>query len=163
MIAIALACAPRLLIADEPTTAVDVTIQAQLLRLILRLAQERSMAVLLVTHDLGVVAETCSRMVTMYAGRVVEQGTVRDVLSQPAHPYTAGLLAALPTPQSRGARLATIPGRVPRPGDVLPGCVFAPRCPHSRDICLTPQELRPVARGRLVRCIRSEELILEHA
>ena len=162
MIAIALACAPKLLIADEPTTAVDVTIQAQLLDLIKKLAVERSMSVLFVTHDLGVVAETCSRIITMYAGRVVE-GPVREVLAKPAHPYTAGLLAALPSQETRGHRLATIPGRVPAPGQVVEGCVFAGRCEFVMDQCRQPQLLRSVSDHREVRCIRSEELVLKGA
>lgn len=163
MIAIALACAPKLLIADEPTTAVDVTIQAQLLELIVSLSEARGMSVLLVTHDLGVVAETCHRMITMYAGRVVEEGPVESVLSRPAHPYTAGLLAALPGEHGRGERLVTIPGRVPGPGVELPGCVFAPRCPHALSICETEPELDPVGAKRRSRCHRSEELMLAGA
>nr|MCW2728825.1 hypothetical protein [Aeromicrobium sp.] len=161
MIAIALACEPKLLIADEPTTAVDVTIQAQLLDLIRGLARERGMAVLFVTHDLGVVAETCDRMITMYAGRVVERGPVVEVLAEPAHPYTAGLLSALPAAAERHARLATIPGRVPPPGTEITGCVFAPRCSHRRDVCDQPQELLPHGDGREVRCIRASEIQFE--
>ena len=161
MIAIALACDPKLLIADEPTTAVDVTIQAQLLDLIKGLAKERGMAVLFVTHDLGVVSETCDRMITMYAGRIVERGPVAEVLRSPGHPYTAGLLAALPSPGSRGERLATIPGRVPPPGTVVEGCVFRPRCPFAQDECTKPQELLPLTPTREVRCIRSHELDFE--
>jgi peptide/nickel transport system ATP-binding protein len=163
VIAIALACAPRLLIADEPTTAVDVTIQAQLLDLIKGLALDTGMSVLLVTHDLGVVAETCSRMITMYAGRVVEQGPVERVLADPAHPYTAGLLAALPSPETRGQRLTTIPGRVPPPGVVIDGCVFAPRCTHAAGACEERQVLRPYADQRLARCIRAVDLELTGA
>jgi len=161
MIAIALACDPKLLIADEPTTAVDVTIQAQLLDLIKSLAKERGMAVLFVTHDLGVVSETCDRMITMYAGRIVERGPVASVLASPGHPYTAGLLAALPSPESRGGRLATIPGRVPPPGSVVEGCVFRPRCPFAADECALPQQLLPLSDAREVRCIRSHELDFE--
>ncbi len=161
MIAIALACDPQLLIADEPTTAVDVTIQAQLLDLIKSLAKERGMAVLFVTHDLGVVSETCDRMITMYAGRIVERGPVAEVLAAPGHPYTAGLLAALPSPESRGGRLATIPGRVPPPGSAVDGCVFRPRCPFAADECTRPQALLPLTETREVRCIRSRELTFE--
>ncbi|WP_166741676.1 ABC transporter ATP-binding protein [Cumulibacter soli] len=164
VIAIALACAPKLLIADEPTTAVDVTIQAQLLELIKGLARERGMAVLFVTHDLGVVSETCDRMVTMYAGRVVEQGPVREVLAVPAHPYTAGLLAALPSADSRGKRLPTIPGRVPPPGEEIAGCVFAERCSHAESVCGEPQTLRSYLDSRRhVRCVRAQELELAGA
>ncbi|GGU14915.1 ABC transporter ATP-binding protein [Nocardioides albus] len=158
MIAIALACAPRLLIADEPTTAVDVTIQAQLLELIKRLSVERDMSVLFITHDLGVVAETCDRMITMYAGRIVEQGEVEQVLSKPRHPYTAGLLAALPSPETRGRTLAAIPGRVPPPTQVVTGCVFAERCDHRADECGEPQDL--AGSTHQVRCVRSAELTL---
>jgi peptide/nickel transport system ATP-binding protein len=161
MIAIALACDPKLLIADEPTTAVDVTIQAQLLDLIKSLAKERGMSVLFVTHDLGVVSETCDRMITMYAGRIVERGPVDQVLKSPGHPYTAGLLAALPSTESRGGRLATIPGRVPPPGERVEGCVFRPRCPYAREECTQPQELIPLTDLREVRCIRSPELDFE--
>ncbi|WP_208006840.1 ABC transporter ATP-binding protein [Aeromicrobium phragmitis] len=158
MIAIALACDPKLLIADEPTTAVDVTIQAQLLDLIKSLARERGMSVLFVTHDLGVVSETCDRMITMYAGRIVERGPVAEVLGSPGHPYTMGLLAALPSPGSRGERLATIPGRVPPPGTTVEGCVFRPRCPFAVDECTKPQDLIPLSTAREARCIRSREL-----
>jgi len=161
MIAIALACDPKLLIADEPTTAVDVTIQAQLLDLIKKLSRERGMSVLFVTHDLGVVSETCDRMITMYAGRVVERGPVKEVLAAPGHPYTAGLLAALPSPESRGGRLATIPGRVPPPGDVVEGCIFRPRCPYAQDECRTEQKLIALTDTREVRCIRSREIDFE--
>lgn len=158
MIAIALACDPKLLIADEPTTAVDVTIQAQLLDLIKSLARDRGMAVLFVTHDLGVVSETCDRMITMYAGRIVERGPVAEVLASPGHPYTMGLLAALPSPDSRGERLATIPGRVPPPGTAVEGCVFRPRCPFAVEECAEPQPLIPLSDAREARCIRSREL-----
>ncbi|GAA2074709.1 ABC transporter ATP-binding protein [Aeromicrobium halocynthiae] len=163
MIAIALACNPSLLIADEPTTAVDVTIQAQLLDLIRDLARDRGMAVLFVTHDLGVVAETCDRVVTMYAGQIVERGPVRRVLSDPGHPYTAGLLAALPSPTSRGGRLETIPGRVPAPGELVSGCVFAPRCPHRREACEDVQPLIQLEDQRDARCVRAHELDLKGA
>lgn len=161
MIAIALACDPKLLIADEPTTAVDVTIQAQLLDLIKGLARDRGMAVLFVTHDLGVVAETCDRMITMYAGRVVERGSVAEVLAEPAHPYTAGLLAALPSATERHARLTTIPGRVQPLGAEITGCVFASRCSHHQDVCDEPQELLPLDEHREVRCVRSSEIHLQ--
>lgn len=163
VIAIALACNPRLLIADEPTTAVDVTIQAQLLELIRKLVAERDMSVLFVTHDLGVVAETCDRMITMYAGRIVESGPVRAVLNSPSHPYTSGLIKALPRESSRGTRLRTIPGRVPAPGEEPPGCAFAPRCEFATATCEAPVQLEPVAAGREVRCARTQELTLEGA
>ncbi|UNX56611.1 ABC transporter ATP-binding protein (plasmid) [Georgenia sp. TF02-10] len=163
VIALALACAPRLLIADEPTTAVDVTIQAQLLELITGLADEHDMGVLFVTHDLGVVAETCDRMITMYAGRVVESGPVQQVLARPAHPYTSGLLSALPSTNRRQDRLITIPGRVPPPGREVPGCVFAERCAFAAEVCRTPPALLPVGERRQARCVRTAELHLEGA
>ncbi|WP_198141860.1 ABC transporter ATP-binding protein [Leucobacter komagatae] len=163
VIAIALACAPKLLIADEPTTAVDVTIQAQLLELIRGLAVDRGMGVLFVTHDLGVVAETCDRMITMYAGRIVESGPVREVLDGPAHPYTAGLLAALPSLERRGEPLVTIPGRVPSPSEHSAGCMFAARCAFREDICDAPLALAPYSSSRVVRCARAADIELAGA
>ncbi|WP_408896785.1 ABC transporter ATP-binding protein [Nocardioides sp. R1-1] len=160
VIALALACSPRLLIADEPTTAVDATIQAQLLELISGLARDEGMGVVFVTHDLGVVAQMCHRMITMYAGRVIESGAVGDVLARPLHPYTSGLLAARPGPRHRGGRLPTIPGSVPGPGRAAEGCVFADRCAHAGPVCAGTPELRPVAGGRKVRCVRADELRL---
>ncbi|WP_235737361.1 ABC transporter ATP-binding protein [Nocardioides alcanivorans] len=160
VIALALACSPRLLIADEPTTAVDATIQAQLLELISDLARKEGMGVLFVTHDLGVVAEACHRMITMYAGRVIESGTVADVLARPLHPYTGGLLAALPAPEHRGGRLPTIPGVVPAPGRAVEGCVFADRCAHKEPPCSVVPDLRELDGGRRVRCVRAEQLRL---
>jgi oligopeptide/dipeptide ABC transporter ATP-binding protein len=139
LLAVALAGRPRLLIADEPTTALDVTIQAQILELLERLRRELDLAVLLITHDLAVVAETCERVVVMYAGRVVEDAPIGPLFAHPAHPYTRGLLAAVPVlgrPAPRG-ELPTIPGQVPRPDDLPAGCVFHPRCadvmPHCRE------------------------------
>lgn len=161
VIAIALACDPKVLIADEPTTAVDVTIQAQLLELIRGLAAERGMAVLFVTHDLGVVAETCDRMITMYAGRIVESGPVRSVLETPAHPYTSGLLKALPKAENRGIKLSTIRGRVPSPSETLPGCMFAPRCDFRQEICESAVALDVHGEARQVRCVRAEDIHLE--
>lgn len=160
VIALALACSPRLLIADEPTTAVDATIQAQLLELISDLAREEGMGVLFVTHDLGVVAQACHRMITMYAGRVIESGAVADVLARPLHPYTGGLLAALPARQHRGGRLPTIPGVVPAPGTSPEGCVFAERCAHAEVVCSVAPGLREFETGRRVRCSRAEQLRL---
>jgi oligopeptide/dipeptide ABC transporter ATP-binding protein len=135
MIAMALACDPRLLIADEPTTALDVTIQAQILDLIRRLQQELGMAVLLITHSLGVVAEVCSRVIVMYAGRIVETGPARRLFRTPRHPYTAGLLAAMPRLSKGKDRLATIPGMVPPPGARGMGCPFCDRCPRALPRC----------------------------
>ncbi len=135
MIAIAIACTPRLLIADEPTTALDVTIQAQILDLLQTLRRDRGTALVLITHDMGVVAETTERLVVMYAGQAVEQGPTAEVLARPRHPYTAALLDALPERAPAGQPLATIPGIVPGIGDRPPGCVFNPRCRHAEALC----------------------------
>jgi len=128
MIAMALACQPRLLLADEPTTALDVTIQAQILELLRKLQHERGMSILLITHDLGVVAENADVVAVMYAGRVVEYGSVEDIFERPLHPYTRGLLASMPVLGTRRKRLTTIPGNVPNPADLPAGCPFHPRC-----------------------------------
>jgi peptide/nickel transport system ATP-binding protein len=140
MIAMALSCNPELVIADEPTTALDVTIQAQILDLLKRLQAERGMAVMLITHDLGVVAESCDAVVVMYAGRVVEQAPVRALFRQPAHPYTAGLLRSIPSFHdvqggAAGARLKTIPGMVPSLRHLPVGCRFRDRCERALEIC----------------------------
>ncbi|MFM2068866.1 MAG: hypothetical protein RLZZ584_3775 [Pseudomonadota bacterium] len=135
MIAMALACQPRLLIADEPTTALDVTIQAQILDLLLKLKQESAMGLVLITHDLGVVAETADRVVVQYAGHQVERNRAAALFEQPHHPYTAALLAALPDRAEPGARLAAIPGVVPGQHNKPGGCQFAPRCPRAFDAC----------------------------
>jgi oligopeptide/dipeptide ABC transporter ATP-binding protein len=134
MIAMALCCEPRLLIADEPTTALDVTIQAQILDLIRRLNRELGMAILFITHDLGVVAELADRVAVMYAGKVVEQAKAADLFARPAHPYTRGLLACIPRPGSVG-RLPAIDGMVPHPGRLPRGCHFHNRCPFVMDRC----------------------------
>jgi oligopeptide/dipeptide ABC transporter ATP-binding protein len=135
MIAMALAGSPRLLIADEPTTALDVTIQAQILALLRRLCESRGISVLLITHDMAVVAQACSVVAVLYAGTVVEYGPVVDVLDDPTHPYTEALLAALPVRSEPGRRLQVITGSVPSGRDALPPCVFADRCPYVMDIC----------------------------
>jgi oligopeptide/dipeptide ABC transporter ATP-binding protein len=135
MIAMALVCHPRLLIADEPTTALDVTIQAQILELLKRLQRDLGMAILLITHDLAVVAESCEEVAVMYAGRIVERADVRTLFRAPRHPYTAGLLAASPRLARRGGRLPTIAGAVPAPGRRGAGCSFAERCPRVLARC----------------------------
>ncbi len=136
MIAIALACHPTLLIADEPTTALDVTIQAQILELLADLQRSEGMALMLITHDLGVVARVCDRVLVMYAGRIVEDAEVRQLFARPRHPYTRGLLASLPRTDSRpGQRLTPIPGQPPHLADLPPGCAFRERCPHAIGRC----------------------------
>jgi len=135
MLAMAIACRPRLLIADEPTTALDVTIQAQIMELLRSLKQEFGMAVLLITHDLGVVAHFAERVLVMYAGKIVEQGSVRDVFKRASHPYTQALLAALPDPLKPAERLEAIPGRVPSPSMLPAGCAFCARCAHAFEPC----------------------------
>ena len=153
MIAMALACRPKLLIADEPTTALDVTVQAQVLDLIQSLKARLGMAVLLITHDLGVVAETAHRVVVMYAGRKVEEGTAREIFNDPRHPYTRGLLEAAKWEEGGGDLLREIPGNVPSPFDMPRGCSFAPRCPVVLPRCRDEApELREVAPGRPVAC-----------
>ena len=137
MIAIALVCRPQLLIADEPTTALDVTIQAQILDLLRRLKREMGMALLLITHDLGVVAEMCDQVVVMYAGRIVEEAPSAELFRRPRHPYTAGLLAAMPRLVPKGGKLPSIPGTVPPPGKRGLGCSFADRCPRALARCRT--------------------------
>jgi oligopeptide/dipeptide ABC transporter ATP-binding protein len=139
MIAMALSCEPDLLIADEPTTALDVTIQAQILDLLAELRERLGMAVVLITHDLGVVAEVCDRVVVMYAGQVAEEGPVATIFAEPRHPYTEGLLQAIPRLGSRVERLAVIPGSVPSPTDWPIGCRFHPRCPYGWDLCVHEQ------------------------
>jgi oligopeptide/dipeptide ABC transporter ATP-binding protein len=159
MIAMALACRPEVLIADEPTTALDVTIQAQILELLRRLQAELGMAVLLVTHDLGVVAETARRVVVMYAGQVVEQAAVEDLFARPLHPYTSGLMASLPRLGGERVRLRVIPGGVPDPRRFPSGCRFHPRCPVAIDRCRTePPPLADHGGGRLARCWRAPEI-----
>ncbi|MDZ4339128.1 MAG: ABC transporter ATP-binding protein [candidate division NC10 bacterium] len=159
MIAMALALGPRLLIADEPTTALDVTIQAQILELLLSLQEEMRMAVILITHDLGVIAEVADRVLVMYAGRVVEEGSATELFEEPLHPYTQGLLGSLPTLEGgkRLRRLQAIPGLVPNLLALPTGCKFAPRCPKVIDACWpTEPELREVRPGRWARCIVAE-------
>ncbi|WP_354259049.1 ABC transporter ATP-binding protein [Bradyrhizobium sp. F1.13.3] len=161
MIAMALACSPELLIADEPTTALDVTIQAQILRLIVDLKERMGTAVLFITHDLGVVAETCQRVIVMYAGRIVEQATVRDLFARPSHPYTQGLMRSVPDPRrGRRRRLPEIPGIVPSLREPIAGCSFAPRCPFVIGRCRQEApDMRDVGPGHSAACWRSEEVM----
>ena len=161
MIAMALACEPKLLIADEPTTALDVTIQAQVLDLIRSLQQALGMAVLFVTHDLGVVADICDRVVVMYAGQVVEDAPASSLFGRPRHPYADALLASMPQLGATEIHLHVIPGQVPTPDRMPVGCRFHPRCEHAVDACAAePVELLPTSTGGSVRCIRAEELEL---
>ncbi len=156
MIALALACRPELLIADEPTTALDVTIQAQILDLIARLQRELGMGMILITHDLGVVAETCDRVVVMYAGRKVEEAPVVALFEQPRHPYTRALMASMPSMNTHAKRLSEIPGIVPALHDLGPGCAFAPRCALAAERCRTERpELH--GEGHVVACFAVEE------
>jgi len=157
MIAMALLCNPGLLICDEPTTALDVTIQAQILDLMRELKREHGTAILMITHDLGVVAEMCDRVVVMYAGQVVEQSTVRDLFDAPAHPYTQALMRARPALDAvPGTPLQAIPGTVPLPGSVSAGCRFAARCPKAQARCRTDaptlDQVGALAAGHLARC-----------
>jgi oligopeptide/dipeptide ABC transporter ATP-binding protein len=158
MIAMAIACNPTVLIADEPTTALDVTVQAQVLALLKKLQADAGMAMIFITHDLGVVAETADRVVVMYAGRKVEEASVDDLFETPLHPYTVGLIGATPVPGAeRAQRLADIPGMVP-PLNALPaGCAFAPRCKRVMDRCRKEQpQLTEPRPGRMVACFAAE-------
>lgn len=157
MIAISMACQPKLLIADEPTTALDVTIQAQILDLMKSLNNENETAILLITHDLGVVAEICDRVLVMYSGQVVEEGTTREVLIDPKHPYSQGLIKSLPVLHKKQQKLYSIPGTVPRPKIDRVGCHFAPRCEFAFDRCfLESPDLYPLGEGRSSRCFLYE-------
>jgi peptide/nickel transport system ATP-binding protein len=164
VLAIALACGPDLLIADEPTTALDVTIQAQILDLIDEIASESGMALIMISHDLGVIAETTDRMLVMYAGRIVESGPTERVFERLAHPYTRSLFAALPQlasgPEARRARLPAIPGRVPDAMERAPGCPFTDRCPRAMAECRTmfPPAVRP-EEGHLVACFHPHTVV----
>ncbi len=160
MIAMALSCEPDLLIADEPTTALDVTIQAQILDLLAGIRERRGMAVLLITHDLGVVAEVCDRVLVMYAGQVVESGSVREIFHSPRHPYTRGLLDSLPRIDQGGRRLRPIAGTVPSPVNWPSGCRFADRCPHVWERCRAePPDLFQLGDDELrqSRCLLEDE------
>lgn len=159
MIAIALACQPKMLIADEPTTALDVTIQAQIMDLIVELNQKLNMGVMLITHDLAVVAETCSRVIVMYLGQVVEEAEVNDIFDMPLHPYTNGLMKSIPQLDgNRQERLYMIEGMVPLLSQIPNGCRFAPRCPYATERCKKEMpELTAVDKTHKVRCFRVQE------
>ena len=153
MIAIAIACRPRLLIADEPTTALDVTIQAQILELLRDLRAELGMAVMLISHDLGVIAEFARRVIVMYAGRVVEDAPVDVLFRRPLHPYTEGLMASVPAIEGETARLYSIPGRIPDPDEAVAGCRFGPRCGYAEPVCRAAMpDLVAVDGDHRVRC-----------
>jgi len=157
MIAIALACRPRLLIADEPTSALDVTIQAQVLELLAALRRELGMTLVLITHDLGVVAEQCERVAVMYAGQIVETGPTREVIDAPRHPYTRGLIASIPR-LGETRRIRPIEGQVPDLVNLPDECRFLKRCPYARAACRTRVEMTGAGSGREVRCVRADEL-----
>jgi len=157
MIAMALACSPEILIADEPTTALDVTIQAQILDLMMGLREELNTAIMIITHDLGVIAETAQHVIVFYAGKVMESGDVRTIFKRPFHPYTIGLLRSLPRlglrPKRGKNRLREIPGIVPSMFELPEGCLFAPRCPWSMDICIKQRpQIRTLEPGHQVSC-----------
>jgi peptide/nickel transport system ATP-binding protein len=162
MIAMALACRPKLLIADEPTTALDVTIQAQILQLMVELKQQTGAAIVLITHDLGVVAETCERVAVMYAGRKVEEAPVEVLFDAPAHPYTRGLMASKPRhgAAASGARLTELPGLVPSLREPIVGCAFAPRCALAVDRCRgEAPALREVGQRHMAACHEAERVL----
>jgi peptide/nickel transport system ATP-binding protein len=162
MIAMALVCEPGLLIADEPSTALDVTVQAQIVELLLELSGRTGIALIFISHNIGLIAEACTRMLTMYAGQVVEDGPVDDILDRPLHPYNSGLLRSLPRLSARKAALPAIPGRVPSAADMPAGCRFAPRCRFAEGQCAQPQALER-AGDRGVRCWRHAALVLPGA
>jgi peptide/nickel transport system ATP-binding protein len=159
MIAMAMACDPKVLIADEPTTALDVTIQAQILHLMKDLNKKTNTSIMLITHDLGVVAEICDRVVVMYAGKIVEEADVRTIFKDPKHPYTVGLIKSVPDVRDKKERLYSIPGNVPKPGSIKHGCRFAARCEHAFDRCrIEDPELYSVeGNGHKVRCFLHTE------
>lgn len=160
MIAMALSCHPRLLIADEPTTALDVTIQAQILALMKDLNEKLDTAIVMITHDLGVVADLCQRVIVMYAGKIVEEAEVRDLFKNPKHPYTVGLLQSVPDVRETKDRLYSIPGNVPKPGSVLQGCRFAARCEKVHDRCyIEDPKLYKLENGQSVRCFLHEGVV----
>ncbi|MCW2783072.1 MAG: oligopeptide/dipeptide transporter, ATPase subunit [Marmoricola sp.] len=158
VVAMALVCNPKLLIADEPTTALDVTIQAQVLDLLRRLKRDLKMSILLITHDMGVAAEMADRVVVMYAGNVIEEGSVEEIFDRPLHPYTQGLLASIPGRNGvRGARLHAIAGSTPALADMPEGCRFNPRCPFAVDICRVEAPALRLVDGHNVACHRAQD------
>jgi len=158
VIAMALACDPELLLADEPTTALDVTIQAQVLNLINDLKKKYNTSMLLITHDLGVVAQTCDKVAVIYAGRIVEYGTKEDIFDHPSHPYTIGLFNSLPNMEQETERLQPIPGLPPDPTHLPKGCVFHPRCPHADKACHGEIPYRELTPGHFCRCIKEGQI-----
>lgn len=159
MIAMALSCNPKLLIADEPTTALDVTIQAQIMKLLKELCGEKSMSMILITHDIGLVANMADRVLVMYAGQIVEEASVQELFANPKHPYTRALLDTVPTIRDDEARqLQAIPGMVPESYDDIAGCRFADRCPYRREECSRPQEMFPFGTGHNARCVVAYEM-----
>ncbi|HML45785.1 MAG TPA: ABC transporter ATP-binding protein [Clostridia bacterium] len=162
IIAIALACKPKLLIADEPTTALDVTIQAQVLEMIGKLRDEIGTAMLLITHDLGVVAHTCDTVAILYSGRIIEYGTIEQIFDSPMHPYTHGLFESIPDITQEVRRLTPIQGLMPDPFNLPEGCAFAERCRHAAPACKQGQvEMRDMGDGHLARCLRAESILAE--
>ncbi|SDM56807.1 ABC transporter ATP-binding protein [Sediminibacillus halophilus] len=157
MIAMQISCNPSLLIADEPTTALDVTIQAQILDLLKDIQEKTNMGILMITHDLGVVAEICDRVIVMYAGRIVEQATVKEIFNNPKHPYTKGLIDSIPKIGAGLDELYSIPGAVPSPKNMPKGCKFAPRCEHVMDICNLEEPALAMENGRSSRCWLTQE------
>ncbi|ACS85741.1 ABC transporter ATP-binding protein [Musicola paradisiaca] len=157
MIAMALLCRPKLLIADEPTTALDVTVQAQIMTLLNELKREFNTAIIMITHDLGVVAGICDKVLVMYAGRTMEYGSAQEIFYQPTHPYSIGLLKAVPRLDEENEELATIPGNPPNLLRLPAGCPFQPRCPYAQEQCHQAPTLTPFGQGRLRACFRSVE------
>ncbi len=157
VIALALAAEPELIIADEPTTALDVSVQAQIMGLLKKLCREHQTAVILITHDMGVIAETTDRVAVLYAGRIVEIGETRRVLSDPQHPYTIGLMASTPSPMGDAERLSQIPGAMPDLFSIPAGCAFHPRCPHALDRCQGENPGLKPSGGNLVACWRADQ------
>lgn len=158
VIAIALACNPKLLLADEPTTALDVTIQAQVLDMMCELKEKLNTSMIFITHDLGIIAEICDRVAVMYAGRIIEEGTLEEVFNHTKHPYTEGLFNSLPNIEDRTAKLHPIPGMMPDPTNLPKGCAFAPRCPYAKPSCIdTVQVLHHFSRTHSVMCSAYED------